>query len=242
MTEKPLPKRPLALFGHVNRDTRDHILTGLTVLLLIHLFIISPLELHHPFHIQPIGLLFTVLVGAGLLILARGMVPLTLLALFGLLLFAGFYFEHSIGANVTSIGSRAASWLLIALAIMWIVSRAVYAPGPITYRRIVGAVLLYVTIGIFFVAVYIIMAVLIPGAFRGLTIRPHASLPSDFVYFSFVTLTTVGYGDVVPVDPLVRSLCNLEAVIGQLFPATVLARLVSDQVSSRSRPHQEDPS
>ena len=103
--------------------------------------------------------------------------------------------------------------------------------------------LLYVTIGIFFVALYLVMAVLIPDAFRGVSLRPHASLPSDFVYFSFVTLTTVGYGDIVPVDPLVRSLCNVEAIIGQIFPATVLARLVSDQVSSRGTPQSpKEPS
>jgi voltage-gated potassium channel Kch len=128
------------------------------------------------------------------------------------------------------------------VAIVWIVARAVYAPGPITYNRIIGAVLLYITVGVFFVALYIITAVLIPDAFRGLTIRPHASLPTDFVYFSFVTLTTVGYGDIVPVDPLVRSLCNIEAIIGQIFPATILARLVSDQASSRGRPQVKDPS
>jgi voltage-gated potassium channel Kch len=46
-------------------------------------------------------------------------------------------------------------------------------------------------------------------------------------YFSLSTLTTTGYGDVVPVLPLARSLANLEAVMGQLFPATLLARIVA---------------
>jgi hypothetical protein len=51
------------------------------------------------------------------------------------------------------------------------------------------------------------------------------------VYFSFATLTTVGYGDIAPVAPIARSLSNLEALIGQLYPAIVLARLVSLQVA-----------
>ncbi len=59
-------------------------------------------------------------------------------------------------------------------------------------------------------------------------------MPSDFIYFSFVTLTTVGYGDIAPVHPFARSLCNVEAVIGQLYPATLLARLVSLEIGSRS--------
>jgi hypothetical protein len=51
------------------------------------------------------------------------------------------------------------------------------------------------------------------------------------VYFSFVTLTTAGYGDITPVARAARSLSNLEALIGQLYPAIVLARLVSLQVA-----------
>jgi len=60
-----------------------------------------------------------------------------------------------------------------------------------------------------------------------LTVAAHVSMPSDLIYFSFVTLTTLGYGDIVPVDPVARSLSNIEAILGQLYPATLLARLVS---------------
>jgi hypothetical protein len=58
------------------------------------------------------------------------------------------------------------------------------------------------------------------------------SLPSDLVYFSFKTLTTVGFGDIVPVHPFARSLTNVEAIFGQLYPATVLARMVTLQIKS----------
>jgi len=53
-----------------------------------------------------------------------------------------------------------------------------------------------------------------------------------------VTLTTTGYGDVVPLHPFARSLATLEAVIGQLFPATLLARLVTLELQGR-RPSDE---
>lgn len=49
---------------------------------------------------------------------------------------------------------------------------------------------------------------------------------STYIYFSFSTLTTTGFGDIVPVNPMVRSFANLESVAGALFPATLLARLV----------------
>jgi len=53
------------------------------------------------------------------------------------------------------------------------------------------------------------------------------------VYFSFVTLTSVGYGDIIPLHPVARSLANVEAIIGQLYPATLLARLVTLELESR---------
>jgi hypothetical protein len=58
---------------------------------------------------------------------------------------------------------------------------------------------------------------------------------SNLIYFSFVTLTTVGYGDILPIHPVARSLCNLESIIGQLYPATLLARLVSLEIEGRRR-------
>jgi hypothetical protein len=67
-----------------------------------------------------------------------------------------------------------------------------------------------------------------PDAFAGM--KPLAdtlAVASNFGYFSFVTLTSVGYGDIVPVHPFARGLANIEAIIGQLYPATLLARLVT---------------
>ncbi len=58
-------------------------------------------------------------------------------------------------------------------------------------------------------------------------------LASSVIYFSFVTLTSVGYGDIVPVHPVARALANLEGIIGQLFPATLLARMVTLELEDR---------
>jgi hypothetical protein len=59
------------------------------------------------------------------------------------------------------------------------------------------------------------------------------ALASNLIYFSFVTLTTTGYGDIFPVHPIARSLCNVESIIGQLYPATLLARLVTLEIAHR---------
>ena len=55
------------------------------------------------------------------------------------------------------------------------------------------------------------------------------------LYFSLTTLTTTGYGDVVPIDPFARSLANLESVIGPLFLAITVARIVSMELADRRR-------
>ena len=55
------------------------------------------------------------------------------------------------------------------------------------------------------------------------------------IYFSVVTLTTLGYGDITPAIPAARMLCSLEAVIGQLFVAVFIARMVALQIVGRSR-------
>ncbi|HEY7534991.1 MAG TPA: potassium channel family protein, partial [Thermodesulfobacteriota bacterium] len=62
---------------------------------------------------------------------------------------------------------------------------------------------------------------------------PGYELDAKLLYFSFVTLTTVGYGDITAVHPVSRSLAMLEGLIGQLFPAILIARLVSMELYYR---------
>ena len=64
----------------------------------------------------------------------------------------------------------------------------------------------------------------------------------ELLYFSFVTLTTVGYGDITPLLPAARSLAISEALVGQLFPAVLIGRLVSMELLSRSRDSRQDVS
>jgi hypothetical protein len=110
--------------------------------------------------------------------------------------------------------------------------------GPTTYHRITGAVAAYLFLGVIWSLAYYLVTIWIPGAFSiqgSLTPGDRESLQSQLFYFSFVTLTTLGYGDIVAVHPIVRMLVILEGVIGQLFPAILIARLVSLQVQSKQK-------
>ena len=115
-----------------------------------------------------------------------------------------------------------------------VTARAVFSPGKVTFHRIIGAILLYLSIGLVFVGLFSFVALVVPNAFKGLGPPGESfTVAADLIYFSFVTLTTTGYGDIAPVHPYARSLTNIEAIIGQLYPAILLARLVTLELGNR---------
>jgi hypothetical protein len=131
----------------------------------------------------------------------------------------------------------ASAWMITGLTLGIVVTRAVFAPGRVTFHRIIGAVLLYLNIGLTFAALFCFVALMVPNAFSGMEpLQDNLAVASKLIYFSFVTLTSVGYGDIAPLHPFARSLANIEAIIGQLYPATLLARLVTLQLEGRP-PH-----
>jgi len=106
-----------------------------------------------------------------------------------------------------------------------------FQPGEITYHRIEGSIVVYLLAGLIFA--YVFHAVyLFAGATSFNNMKGDLK---EFLYFSFTSLTTMGYGDITPVHPLARSLANLEALIGQLYPAILIARLVSMEIESSAR-------
>jgi hypothetical protein len=114
-----------------------------------------------------------------------------------------------------------------------VVGGAVFGPGRVTWYRIQGAIAIYLQIALLFTYLYLLLVACIPDAFSQAMVPHEPAGAASLLYFSFVTLTSTGYGDVVPLHPFTRSLANLEAVIGQLFPATLLARLVTLELEAR---------
>ena len=97
----------------------------------------------------------------------------------------------------------------------------------------------FLALGLIWAYVFLLLELTVPGALH--FPDPAPGLPSiqrlqaDVVYFSFATLTTLGYGDIVPVDPFARSLANLESIIGQFYLAITVARLVTLELADRRR-------
>lgn len=122
----------------------------------------------------------------------------------------------------------AAGGFLAVGTLSWVITKTVFAPGRMSGFRVLGAVILYLNFAILFFILFRLIAERAPGAFLGIPNRfNQAASFGDLMYFSVATLTTVGYGDITPINPFARSLSNLEAITGQLYPAIILARMIT---------------
>lgn len=106
--------------------------------------------------------------------------------------------------------------------------------GRVNINRVMGSVGVFLLIGIVFANGFRLIALYFDGAFAiGGTPIPASDFMPRVLYFSFVTLTSLGYGDITPVHPFARSLVTMEALTGQLFLAILVARLVAMEIEWR---------
>ena len=172
---------------------------------------------------------------AAVFVISHGLIPTAMAVLAIACGVAGVALQlwspSSVSLLLGSVGGFGAQLLVI-----YLLGHAVLAPGEITRHRVLGAVALYLGLGMVFAGAYRLCWQLLPGSLANIPpiTEPFQSY-SSVLYFSFATLTSVGYGDIVPVEPFVRALSNLEAVVGQLYPATLLARLVTLELERRHR-------
>lgn len=119
----------------------------------------------------------------------------------------------------------------------------IYSHKEVTRDLIVGAAVVYLFMALMWTFIFVVVETLHPGSFN-LPEGQGFEATRQFVYYSFVTLTTLGYGDITPISSLARSLCILEAVIGQLYLVVQVAWLVgihvSQSVLKKSRQDDEE--
>ncbi len=148
--------------------------------------------------------------------------------------------------SVVDLGVRIAHLPVLADALMvlfagfvvWRAYAAVMRPERSAGDRIVGAICVYVLIGLAWAKVYETLDGVAPGSFRFPSDTAWATTPGllRYAYFSFVTLATVGYGDAAPVTALAGTLAWMEAIAGQLYLAITVARLVALSLADSAGP------
>ena len=211
---------------------------GLTALLIIEgvlIFLAIPLGGMGLLPSLVLPALFVLFVLATLVVTSRSHLAAFLVFVAVLLSPAGA-FIHAEDPSVLTEWLSASGRLLAIAVLSLVIARAVFGSGRVSWHRVQGAVVLYLNFALFFFTIYRLIVVLAPDAFKGLPpVGTEHGSGAALLYFSFVTLTTVGYGDITPLHPMARNMANLEAVIGQLYPATLLARLVSLEISHRGQ-------
>jgi hypothetical protein len=133
------------------------------------------------------------------------------------------------------LASAAATVLWIAASIV-IVGRELFRQHEITTNMLLGAIVAYLLAAVGFAYLYEILELFQPGSFSGI---PDGASPQELgdalLYFSLVSLTTVGYGDIVPASGLARPLAVFEGVFGTLYLAVMIARLVGLHIAAGLR-------
>jgi hypothetical protein len=125
--------------------------------------------------------------------------------------------------------------LLFFVLTAWIAMRQVLFSGPVDGNKLMGAICIFLLFGMIWTMLYLLVAALLPDSFSGLGHGEWQDHFPDLTYFSFVTLTTLGYGDISPALPLVRFLAFMEAIVGQLYIAILVASLVGAHLASRKQ-------
>lgn len=117
-------------------------------------------------------------------------------------------------------------------------AKQVLFTGEIDGNKILGAICLYFLLGLIWAVIYTLLQLEFSHSFQVMHEQSQwFTLFPDFVYFSFVTMTTLGIGDISPTLPVARFLVYLEAIIGQFYLAILVASLVGSRMSTLSKKH-----
>jgi hypothetical protein len=113
--------------------------------------------------------------------------------------------------------------------------RYIFSTKQVTLDMIFAAMCTYLLVGVVWMFIYSCIELSLPGSFSMLGDAAYQAQLYQFLYYSFVTLSTLGYGDVTPLNDFAKSWVIIEAVIGQFYLAVVLARLVGLYISKREQ-------
>ena len=150
----------------------------------------------------------------------------------------------ALGIAIAAFGSsRAGSGIYFIMAALLLVTpptmfKRLLSHEDVTARVLMGALSVYLMIGLFFSFLFLGIATMNNGIFF---VQTTTVKPTDFVYFSYVTMLTIGYGDLTPLTNMGRMLAVMDGLLGQVFLVTAVARMVSMFGRSPRRPPPATP-
>lgn len=204
------------------------------LLVLVVIFIVSPFLQDRIGNIFAISLLlYTILV-----IIRSFRLPWKLLAVYGAIATAAFCLEvvSTLGwvsylNQPFSLIAQAIFAIYLAAAAYWI-GRDIFTTPEVTIDIVRGGISVYMLIGFVWALIYGIVNTLDDDAFSQQLVQPGSYLKT--IHFSFTTLTTLGYGDIVPLSEVAQVLTNLEAIVGQMYSSVFIAILIGSYLSQQT--------
>ena len=205
--------------------------TGNYLFLLVFLFIsmVLLMSIHDIMLIKLVGLcLILGLCTSAYLITRRHRDQLILIPL-GILALAVYLTTHATSEPTSLKFLDKLLWLGFSVYLILIVFRQIFEAKSIKAQEIYGAISIYLLLGFMFTQIFEIILAVNPAAisFDPRNFGENVLQSGDVIYFSFITLATVGYGDVTPAVPVARAVCVVESIIGIMYVAIFIAKFVS---------------
>ena len=214
------------------RDNFFWLLAGL-VFLLFSGALVAQLQLPYGEDLVNLSLLITLLVGVWSMDIGekkmRSLKIVVSVWLFSLMAADSFLFDDSSLRNAQLISAIAFMSLTI-----WQAWRAIMFSGPVDSNKIVGAICIYLLLGFVWALAYLLVESYFPGSLRGFKDAHWQENLAGVTYFSMVTLTSLGYGDITPQLPIARFLAYMETITGMFFIAILVASLIGVRLANNT--------
>ncbi|MGL2963537.1 ion channel [Flavobacterium sp. RSB2_4_14] len=206
-------------------------LSGMLILLFVMHFVLIPIFGSHSLFSVMLDIFWMLLLTAGIFSLSKSKSQALIISILPFL-FVVVSWISTFNKSVFIVTTELILSVLTFVLLVTLVLVKVFEPGPITIHRIIGSIVVYMLIANLWSIIYIYIYYNIEGSFQ-VTFPPFDSnsLQANFLYFSYITLTTTGFGEIAPLHPIARSLVQVEAMIGVLYPVVLIGKLVSDNSS-----------
>ena len=155
----------------------DPLLTALTGLLLVMLFVVAPLQALGIFVFQAFELVLGIVLVVGVFVVSGSRTAVVAMLVALAMVPVGATLRLG-SPSILDLNLFAGSWLIMGITLGWVVARATFAGGRVTYHRIMGAVLLYLTIAVVFAALFTFIGTLVPTAYSGMAVQDSPALAS----------------------------------------------------------------
>lgn len=147
--------------------------------------------------------------------------------------------ENIFETPVLALGELLGYFIFLSLS-LYLISKQVLFTGNVDGNKIIGAICIYILLGLLWAFAYLFAEELFPGSFSGLKHGTWQANLEQFIYYSMVTLTTIGYGDITPEQSVARFLAYMEGITSIFYTAILVASLIGVRMASYSEPENEN--